>query len=943
MVNLLSGMLYDILKKEFNITSLTHMQKTAIERIKKGKNVLIIAPTGSGKTEAAVLPIFDTILKKKLENTYGVLVLYITPLRALNRDIFQRLIKIGDALGISVQIRHGDTSMYVRRRQTLHPPVFLITTPETFQILLVSPKFKEHLKTVQFIVIDELHDIAEEKRGTQLSVGIIRLEDLIGKSVQKIALSATISNPHEVIKLIVNNEPYEIVISNDERSFEISIDAVFSATDQLWQEGKEPIYYPLISGSVQKFIEYINKNTSVIIFTNTRVTAEVLSNLLLKAINNTTVHHSSLSKEVRIAAENEFKAGNLKSIVSTSSLELGIDIGHVDFVIQFMSPRTVSRLVQRIGRGSHRISGTAKGVVITPYFDEILESAIILQHALKNKIERLELYDLALDVLAHQICGLLLTKGKLTRKAIFNMVRKAYPYRNLSYELFESVVDFMITERQIAADDVFLKPIRKTREFYFENISTIPDTKQYDVYHLSTKKKIGVLDEEFVLKNIDVGTDFIMFGRAWRVINFEEEKIYVEESSDENAIVAKWVGENIPVPFEIAREANKLRINILEDFMNNKSLRYLIDNYYLTKDAYSLVVDVLKLLSKSYNHIHDNEILIEYERNNVIINAPFGTLVNNTLGLILSSLLSSQLGFLVSYVSDPYRIFLSSKYRIPLEQIEILLKQLSVDHLKQLLETLARNTPMFLWQFKKVAEKFGILARGAEISKGQLKYLIQVYRNTPVYSAALRELLHFKFDINRTKQVLKMIQTGEITLHISKSEGLSVLSKLSPLISSSLLKSPGIKPNDAIINIVRKRLLKRRITLTCMYCGEWAVRGSVSSLLESDLVCPVCGSKLLAVSKFKDKKKLRNIVKKYKEGKPLSKDERKLLNEGVFSANLVLTYGKRALLALSAHGIGAETAKRILKNTELSEKDLLSEIIKAERQYVKTRPFWDSS
>lgn len=939
----LSSLIEEIIDRLFDIKQLTKTQRTAIEMISKGYNVLLIAPTGSGKTEAAILPVFEKLRKEKNKKDIGVRALYITPLRALNRDIFQRIVKIGNALGISVEIRHGDTSLYQRRKQTLSPPDVLITTPETFQILLVAPRFRHYFKKLKFIIVDELHELADNKRGIQLSVGLKRLESFINEqSPQKIGLSATIKNAKEISKLLVGAEPCKIIKSTETRNISVSIDAPNPQKKEYpKREYSNNTSSLLFNEILLKVLKYINENEGVIVFTNTRVTAEILSANLMKLTERISVHHSSLSKEVRIESESAFKARDIKSIVCTSSLELGIDIGHVDFVVQFMSPRMVCRLIQRVGRSGHRISGLAKGVILTPYLDELLESAVIAKLAENQDIEPICIYKNAYDVLAHQIIGIVLVERSITRQQIYNIIKKAYPYQNMQFDEFESVVNFMISERQIFGKGDLLEPSKATRELYFKNISTIPDTKQYEIVDLSTRRRIGVLDDEFVVKNLDVGSFFILFGLPWKVVSMEDERIYVEQESDEDAVVARWIGENIPVPFKVASLVNKLRIRLLKDIKHNQNLDYLITEYNLTEDAYFYVLKILSQVNETTQQILDeNTIYIEYTAKVVVLNTSFGTLVNNTLALLLSSLISSQYGVSIPYTSDAYRVILELPSAIiPPEQIISTLKSINPKHIGALMRTIVKNTSLFLWQLKKAAEKFGILERGAKISKNQLRALLRFYKDTPLVDEAIRETIHFKFDIKRTESIIEKIKNGELRLQILSVHGLSTLTELSPTFFSR--KSIDTSKDIIVVDIVKRRLLRRRLTLTCMYCGKWSSRNTLNVLMQqNEIICPICKSKLIAVSKFRDKQFLRSVFEKYRKQKKLTKEEQQILKEGISSANLVLTYGTKALLVLAARGIGPETAKRILSKKYDTEYQLIKEIVEAERKYVRTHPFW---
>lgn len=358
---------------EFN-----EIQKIAIPKILSGKNTLIVSPTGSGKTEAAVIPVFSKILDiKEKENKKGILAIYITPLRALNRDMLDRLVWWCSNLNISIAIRHGDTTQSERSRQSKKPPEFLITTPETFQALFLGKKLKEYLKTVKFVIIDELHELLDNKRGVQLSLGLERLVNLSGE-FQRIALSATIGDLELAGKFIFGYRDFDIAFWYGIKKYDIEV-FYPEITEEDIELSKKFGWSPKIIWSLRKIKEILDKHKSVIIFVNTREMAELLVSRFKKWIPDypIEIHHSSLSREVRERNERLFKEGKLKAIIATSSLELGIDIGFVDAVIQYMSPRQVIRAIQRFGRAGHRLEEISKGYIITMDPDDYAESLII--------------------------------------------------------------------------------------------------------------------------------------------------------------------------------------------------------------------------------------------------------------------------------------------------------------------------------------------------------------------------------------------------------------------------------------------------------------------------------------------------------------------------------------------------------------------------------------
>ncbi len=297
--------------------------------------MLLIAPTGTGKTEAVLLPIFSKLVEQKNQDQKGIQIIYITPLRALNRDMFKRLTFWSHQLDITVEVRHGDTDMKIRRKQALKPPQMLVTTPETLQAILPGSQMRRHLKNVKYVIVDEVHDLASSKRGAQLSIALERLQMVTGGEFQRIGLTATIGNPQEVAKYLAGTRrKINVISAAAEKRYRYNVENPSPLEKDFELAGKLDTS-PEAASRIRRILELIDSHHSTLLFVNSRTMAEVLGHKFAQLNReDVAVHHGSISKEERIAIEDSFKSGKLKAIICTSTLELGIDIGQVDLVIQ---------------------------------------------------------------------------------------------------------------------------------------------------------------------------------------------------------------------------------------------------------------------------------------------------------------------------------------------------------------------------------------------------------------------------------------------------------------------------------------------------------------------------------------------------------------------------------------------------------------------------------
>ena len=889
-----------------NMDHLTEIQKIAIPKILENRDVLIIAPTGSGKTESAMLPVFQKILDMKQKQ--GILALYITPLRALNRDMVNRLKEWGDELGISVDVRHGDSSQSRRRKQSLNPPQVLITTPETLQILFLGRNLRKWLKNLKWVIIDEFHELMDSERGAQLSIAVERLREIADFKI--IALSATISNEEEALRFLGRN--VEVVRADMKR--EMKVEAVWPSQEDVSELVETLFVDERVAETLVCLKNIIESHRSTLIFVNTRQTAEALGLKLKRMGCSVEVHHGSLSRDARIEAEKNFSQGNLKALICTSSMELGIDIGSVDAVVQFHSPREVERLVQRVGRSGHRVGLVAKGFIIVNDFDDALESIAIIDLMNQGKLEKKRPHLLSLDTIANQICGMALEYGKISEEKVFGIIKRAYPFKDLRREVFDEIVEFLTRIGIIRYSDGVIIAGRRTREYFYGNISMIPDESRKDVYDIVSRRYIGSLDESFLM---DLEEDMIVIrGELWKVVEIDD-VVKVEPVAKEG-VIPSWIGEEIPVPFQVAQKVGEIRRWIGELIRSEgagNTVREIMERYPVNVKLAEEVVRVISdQIRKNFEIPDERTITIEGSNGNVVVNACFGHRVNEALGKILSVLLSARYGSTVNVESDPYRIKLSLPSRVTYRDVMELMLSLNPDHIEFLAEKALARSKLLKWKVIHSGRKFGYFRK--EYEDINLDYVIRKIMDTPVYREALREIFHDRLDITTLRDIIGRLGS---THTLAGNENLSPIS-IQKGSSSFELVMPE-KPTQAILNALKRRIMEEEVILKCLHCGFRRKRKVRD--VEENIECPVCRSKLIsAFSPFYEKE--------------IEKDRNALYRR----ANLVYAYGKRAVIALSAYGVGPDTAVRIL-SVPGSEDEFFGSILRAERNYVRTRKFWD--
>jgi len=922
----------------------TPIQEKAIPLLLEGKNnLLLLAPTGSGKTEAALLPLLNTLQQmSKDRELFGFYIIYITPLKALNRDVFKRIIELCEHLGLTADVRHGDTTQYARRKQAINPPNLLITTPESLQAILPGKRLRYHLRTVFAVVVDEVHDLASSKRGTQLSLGLERLERLVGSRIMRIGLSATVGNPKEVAKLLGGNKDIKTVWAGyDNRKIDLKV-TMPSPSDH-HKKLVQKLSYPLHSvARLVTIVDLIEKHQSTLVFTNTRSFAEVLGAKMraLKPPYEFDVHHGSLSKNARLSAEDRFKTGVSKAIIATSSLELGIDIGQADLVIQYSSPREVSRLVQRVGRSGHGIGRTSKGVVIsTINLDDISESGVIIKRAKSNKVENARIPERAWDVLSHQITGILLDCDTIKIVSLLEVVNAAYPFAGVTSAELNTLLKFMEERRLLELHDSEISKGVRTRLFYYDHLSTIPDTRQVNAVDITTRTSIGVLDEDYVAANVQPGSVFVIRGRPWNVVSVDDEsgEVMCAPASGTDTDAPRWVGEMIPVPFEVASDVAKMWNSILSQ--DSKTIDMWLADFGISGEATNHLIETLKQSKEVLGEIPSPDMyILERFCDGIVLHSPLGTRTNEALGIVIASLLTTRLGIVVAVERDPYRILFTSKEDLKTSHILDVLNDYSGNQVSHILRLAVKQTQNFASRFVHVGRRMDIIRKDAKSKQIPVRYLIKSFEGTPVFEEAMREVLEEKLDEKRTMEIFDRFSSGSLEIHVVDTLKPSPLARLIIEEKTRFEVMGEITEEDEVLRMMEERLLSKQFRLICMAENHWNSVRTISTM-EDVVTCPICESKMIGILQLSDKD-FPKLLEKRLRGESLTKDENKKYKSVALTAELVSRYGKTALLVLAGRGIGATTASRILSPSLNERLQILRAIAKSELQYERTRPYW---
>ena len=800
-------------KKRFG--SFCETQRHAIIPIHERKNILVSAPTGSGKTLCAFASILSYLInlaeRNELENK--VYCVYVSPLRALSRDIHVNLEEplkemeklAGKDFGIRVSVRTGDTAASEKSAMLKKAPHILISTPETLAILLSTKRFIEKLKAVEFVIVDEIHALASNKRGVHLSLSLERLEKLSEIVPVRIGLSATIAPLEEIALFLVGYKKERrgwkekgCFIADVSFAKKTDLKVLAPVEIKSTKSAKE-----MQLGLYSLIDELIQKHRTTLVFTNTRSATERVINHLkelfpkkYEAIDAIGAHHSSLSKKFRFNIEKRLREGKLKAVVSSTSLELGIDIGYIDLVILLGSPKSVARLLQRTGRAGHRLHETSKGRIIVLDRDDLVECAVMQKEAIERKIDKIEVPKNCLDVLAQQIFGMAIQQ-RWKVDELFDLIKQSYCYHELSKEDFFSVISYLAAaypglEANKVYGKIWYDPEKRelgrkgklARMIYMTNIGTIPEESYVNVIVAlpfeRKGEKIGVIDEAF-LERLSKGDVFVLGGQKYEFLYARGMNAYVNASVKRPPTIPSWFSEMLPLSFDLALAIQRFRKLVEEKLKKGKKEVIEFIKSYLYVDE-NIAESIYDYFYEQYCYAkipHENRLVIERwqdERGKryCIFHSLYGRRVNDALSRAIAYLIARYGRHDIEIGINDNGFFLASYRKIPAEKALNALVE-KPEALREVLEEAIEKTEVFKRRFRHCATRALMILRSYKgrsktVGRQQLKsqFLLgavkKIAENFPILKETKREILEDLMDIKNAIKVLRWIKEKKVKI-----------------------------------------------------------------------------------------------------------------------------------------------------------------------------------
>jgi ATP-dependent Lhr-like helicase len=804
----------------------TPPQRDAIPLIRDGTNALVCAPTGSGKTLASFTAIIDELFRREraegLDNS--VYCLYLSPLKSLANDVHRnlttplediasRLDARGESTTVRHAIRHGDTDDAARQRMLRETPHVLNTTPETLAILLNAPKFREKLRTVEYVVVDEIHSLAADKRGTHLAVSLERLEALADASPTRIGCSATVEPLSTMADYLVGRETpggeardCEVVDARFVRDFDLRLECPTHDLVQTPRDVVQERFYDRLD-------ELVRDHTNTLVFTNSRSGAERVLHALRDRFDydetDSACHHGSLSKSRRTDVEARLKEGSLDVVTTSTSLELGVDMPHVDMVVQVGSPKSVASLLQRVGRAGHRVGRTVEGRVFALDADELVECAVMLRKAASGFVDRVFVPENALDVAAQHVYGMAI-EGPRPESEIRAIVRRAYPYRNVSDDDFASLFRYLTADYDgLEEHNVYPKvwrdendppdgdhhypdfdvgePLvgkrgRLARAIYMTNVGTIPDSFSCDVFVRGTDEWVGELDETY-LDTLDPGDVFVLGGDRFAFRYRRGSNVYADRT-DARPTVPSWFSERLPLSFDLGREILAFQRDLLArlDAGGSPAVRDWLRGFPLDENAVRAITRTYDLQAEFAGPESVStpaRIAVEVERDRdayrrrYYVHSVYGRRFNDGLSRLLAHHCARQsdADVQVAVADEGFVVSMPLNRKVDLAGV---LRNLDPSDVRADLRAALDGTDLLKRYFRIDATRALLVlkrykgteksAAKQQVQSEMLLSLAQGLDDFAVLDETYREILEDRLHVDRVEEVLTAVQDGELAV-----------------------------------------------------------------------------------------------------------------------------------------------------------------------------------
>ncbi|HEV3243285.1 MAG TPA: DEAD/DEAH box helicase [Chthoniobacterales bacterium] len=796
----------------------TEPQTRGWPEIQSGRHVLISAPTGSGKTLAAFLASLDLLFREGVASELPdeTQIVYVSPLKALSNDIRKNLQEPlagirallqengGREIDVRAEVRTGDTTAAQRQALIKRPPHILVTTPESLYLLLTSESGRRMLATVRTVILDEIHAVVDDRRGAHLALSIERLAALTKQPLQRIGLSATQKPIEEVARFLVGtrnvdesgNPNCAIIDIGHRRELDLAIEIPKSPleavmSNEIWEE----VY--------NRLAQLIQAHRTTLVFVNTRRMAERVTHHLseLLGADAVTSHHGSLSAKLRLDAEDRLKRGELRALVATASLELGIDIGSVDLVCQLGTTRSIATLLQRVGRAEHKRGGLPKGRIFPLSRDELVECAALLRCVRRGELDRLLIPEKPLDVLAQQIVAA--TSGEdWEENEFFDLVRAAWPYRNLTREEFDSVVKMLAegfsTKRGRRAALIHhdavnhrLRGRRGARLTALTSGGAIPDNADYRVVLEPSETFVGTVNEDFAVESL-AGDIFQLGNASWRILRINSGVVRVEDAKGQPPGIPFWLGEAPARTSELSQAVSSFRNEIEQLLGESRNVcDWLVSEMKLPPEAAQQIADYFADTYRALGAIPSQKTVVmerffdESGGMQLVLHSPFGNRINRAWGLALRKRFCRSFNFELQAAAtdDSIVISLGTQHSFPLDEV---FRYLNSKTVRDLLVQALLDAPMFTirWRWNATRSLAVPRFRGgsklaaplqrmesenllAAVFPDQLACLEHIVGDReipdhPLVKQTIDDCLTEAMDIDGLEEVLRKIDNGEI-------------------------------------------------------------------------------------------------------------------------------------------------------------------------------------